>query len=131
MTREEMESLCSIQGGEDPSRVESRMFDCAQELRSLANYEAARAILHSLRRDSGDSGMRLRAQQAWQDSMGYDITDAAGNTIQEGGGTLVWPGDWFRNFSDEEAAGCWIDPLAYSIGPIGAAYFVFHHSSIR
>lgn len=121
VTRDEVSVLCAFSPGEDLSLHENRLYECAQELRARADYERARPILRSLFAHSSDSEMRLRAHQALQDSLGHDVTDVEGNILEEGGGTtLLWPFDWFRNFSDEDTAGTGLELSAFVLlGPLG------------
>lgn len=74
-------------------------------IHAVPNLTFARAILHSIRRESTNSDIRREARLAFQDSMGYEITDDNGNVTQGGQGELgLWPVDWFRNFPDEAVA---------------------------
>ncbi len=74
------------------------------------NLDFARAILHALYRESTNPEMRSRVHTILQDSEGLDITDEAGNVIEEGNGEFgIWPPDWFRNYSDENVDGAITD----------------------
>ncbi len=74
-------------------------------IHAVPNLAFSRAILHALRRESTNPEIRREARLAFQDSMGYDITDDQGNVTQGGNGELgLWPVDWFRNYPDEAVA---------------------------
>ncbi|MCC6273794.1 MAG: hypothetical protein IT572_10045 [Deltaproteobacteria bacterium] len=74
-------------------------------IHAVPNLAFSRAILHALRRESTNPETRREARVAFQDSMGYDITDDQGNVTQGGNGELgLWVPDWFRNYPDEAVA---------------------------
>lgn len=74
-------------------------------IHAVPNLAFARAIIHAVRRESSNPAIRREARLAFQDSMGYDITDDQGNVTQGGNGEMgLWPVDWFRNFPDEAVA---------------------------
>ncbi|MFO1464508.1 MAG: hypothetical protein U1F66_12110 [bacterium] len=88
----------------------------ASWVHSVPNLAFARAILHALRRQPSDTNIRREARIAFQDSMGYHITDDAGNElpgIRNGpnGELGLWIPDWFRNYPDEAIASAPMDAV--------------------
>ncbi len=138
--------LWNIRNQTDPQRVEEMWLSLAQDLRhgysswwrsdahldGIDNLDFSRAILHALHRESDSEAMRNQAHHALQDSLGEDITDDAGNIVSEGGGEFgIWPPDWFRNYSDENADGAASDAvLLVASFAVGGAGFSFSRGAM-
>ena len=102
LSREEVELRCRLPEVESVPELESRLYECSQELRGRADYERARPLLRSLALHSENPVMRAMARRELEVSLGTDITDSNGHVIEEGAGTgsALNPFNWFKNLSD-------------------------------
>ncbi len=89
MDREDVQELCDLPPNSDVPALEERLFQCAQNLRSLessghSDFQRARSILHSLAAYSDNPSMESRARDAMRDSMGWDMIDSDGRVTVRG-----------------------------------------------